>query len=91
MCKGIVPTTVIHWRLYRECAGHKNRKRGDFMPGMATMLQTESANMENRVIERYMQMLKEIVHKDIRIEGSIVGYLLEDMLQAAGSYQPIIR
>lgn len=50
------------------------------MPEMATMLQTESANMENRVIERYMQMLREIVHKDIRIEGSIVGYLLEDML-----------
>ena len=49
------------------------------------------ANMESQAIERYMQSLREVVNKDIRINGSIEGYLLEDMLQAVGSYQPIFR
>ena len=49
------------------------------------------ANMESQAIERYMQSLREVVNKDIRISGSIEGYLLEDMLQAVGSYQPIFR
>ena len=48
-------------------------------------------NMESQAIERYMQSLREVVNKDIRINGSIEGYLLEDMLQAVGSYQPIFR
>lgn len=49
------------------------------------------ANMESQAIERYMQSLREVVNKDIRLNGSIEGYLLEDMLQAVGSYQPIFR
>ena len=48
-------------------------------------------NMENQAIERYMHSLREVVSRDIRINGSIVGYLLEDMLQAVGSYQPTFR
>lgn len=49
------------------------------------------ANMENQAIERYMQPLTEVVSRDIRINGSIGGYLLEDMLQAVGSYHSISR
>lgn len=49
------------------------------------------ANMENQAIERYMQSLREVVSRDIRINGSIEGYLLEDMLQAVGSYHSISR
>lgn len=49
------------------------------------------ANMEKQAIERYMQSLREVVSRDIRINGSIEGYLLEDMLQAVGSYQPDFR
>ena len=61
------------------------------MSELVSMPPEALANMEKQVIERYMQSLREVVSRDIRISGSIEGYLLEDMLQAVGSYQPIFR
>lgn len=49
------------------------------------------ANVENQIIEQYMQALKEVVKKDIRIDSNTEGYLREDMRQAVGSYQPIFK
>lgn len=48
-------------------------------------------SVENQVIEQYMQCLREVVESDIRIDGCMEGFMLEDMLQAVGAYRPILK